>query len=112
MSDEVIPTPDAAPPVKRGRGRPKGSRNKVSKDAQRFFEKLWKRPEFRRKFLKDWDGGRLAPAVVVAAAHYAFGKPVDQVNINSDTPLAPTAVVLVLNGEQITSGDGDPGSGT
>ncbi len=90
--------------VKRGRGRPKGSRNKVSKKAQSFFQRLWTNPEFRKKFKQDWIAGKLQPQMYITGAQYAWGKPVDQVNINADTESAPTAFVLVVDGKALTPG--------
>ncbi len=103
MSDPQLP--------QRGRGRPKGSRNKVSKFAQTFFQRLWNNPEFRKKFKKDWIEGKLQPQMYIAGAQYAWGKPVEQVNVNSDSEQIPTSFVLVLNGKVLTPG-ADGGSDT
>ena len=90
--------------MKRPPGRPKGSKNKVSKEAQKFFARLWRDPEFRKRFTKEWRDGKVAPPLMVAAAHYAFGKPVEQVSIDGDAERAPTAFVLVLNGKALVPG--------
>ena len=103
---ELAASTEAAP-VKRGPGRPKGSRNRVSKDAQKFFQRLWKRPDFKRKFVRDWDAGKLSPQMYVMAAQYAWGKPVDQLNINAESDAGPTAFVLVLNGKRLMPDGGD-----
>lgn len=91
-------------PIKRGRGRPKGSRNKVSKEAQNFFRRLWSDKEFKKKFKKDWIEGKLAPQMYVTGAQYAWGKPVDQLNVNTDNPNEPTAFILVVDGKALTPG--------
>lgn len=105
---------DQTAPVKRRPGRPKGSRNKVSKDAQRFFGRLWKDPEFRKRFAKEWRELKVPPPLMVQAAHYAFGKPVEQLEVGGDgsgqSLLGP--VSIVINGKTYTSandrhGDGD-----
>jgi hypothetical protein len=110
VSEALMQTPDVLPPVKRGRGRPKGSRNKVSKKAQTFFQRLWNDKAFKTKFRKDWITGKLQPQMYITGAQYAFGKPVDQVNLNTESQQGPTAFVLIVDGKALvpTSGaDGD-----
>ena len=100
-SDALVPTPTAAVPEKRGRGRPKGSRNKVSKEAQDFCRRLTKNAEYRKKLREDFIHRKksIPPQLEQMIWAYAHGKPVDQVNINTDAERAPTAFVLVLNGQ-------------
>lgn len=94
-------------PVKRPRGRPKGSRNKVSKDAQRFFGRLWKDPEFRKRFTKEWRELKVAPPLMVQAAHYAFGKPVEQLEVEGPVGASLAGPIsIVINGKTYTSADG------
>jgi hypothetical protein len=100
-NDALIQTPGTTPPAKRGRGRPKGSRNKVSKEAQDFCRRLTKNPEYRKKLREDFIRRKksIPPQLEQMIWAYAHGKPVDQVNINTDAQQAPTAFVLVLNGQ-------------
>jgi hypothetical protein len=111
MSDELTTQPAGAAPVKRGRGRPKGSRNKVSKKAQRWFQRLWEDPEFKRKFKKDWIEGKLQPQMYITGAQYAYGKPVEQVNVSSDGEQVPSAFVLIVDGKALTPGADSNNSG-
>jgi hypothetical protein len=108
-NDALIPTPGAAPPEKRGRGRPKGSRNKVSREAQDFCRRLTKNPEYRKKLREDFIRRKksIPPQLEQMIWAYAHGKPVDQVNINTDTQQAPTAFVLVLNGQILVPARGE-----
>ena len=93
-------------PVKRGRGRPKGSRNKVSKEGQTFFRKLMKDPEFRRNYKKKWVALDLPPQHYVNGAAYAWGKPVEQIEVGGDgTAQASGPIVIVVNGKTYTSGN-------
>ncbi len=112
VMSEHLTTDGASVPQKRGRGRPKGSRNRVSKDAQKFFQRLWNNPDFKKKFRKDWIDGKLQPQMYVTGASYAWGKPVDQISIDAaEGDGGPTAFVLVLNGKALLP-DGDNSSGS
>jgi hypothetical protein len=89
---------------KRPPGRPKGSRNKVSKDAQRFFGRLWRDPEFRKRFVKEWRELKVPPPLMVQAAHYAFGKPVEQVEVEgTGGPSLIGPITITINGKTYTS---------
>src|SRR5688500_4026911 len=98
MNDELVAQPqsDGIPPVKRGRGRPKGARNKVSKEAQDFCRRLTKDPTYRKKLKEDWKRRKVPPAIEQLVWAYGHGKPVEQVNINGEGgEQAPTSFVLV-----------------
>ena len=107
MTGETGPADGVVPPVKRGRGRPKGSRNKVSKEAQTYFRRLLKDKEFRRRYAQKWRSLELSPQEYINGRAYAWGKPVDQISIDAEQPTMPTRVVLVVNGEPITADGGD-----
>ena len=109
MSGEIVHTPPAAPPVRRGPGRPKGSKNKVSKEAQDFCRRLTKDPSYRNKFKEDWKKRKVPPQIEALVWAYGHGKPVEQVNLNGDAEQAPTAFVLVVDGKALMPGspDGD-----
>lgn len=95
-------------PVKRGRGRPKGSRNKVSKEGQTFFRRLMKDKKFRENYKREWIELKLPPQHYINGAAYAWGKPVEQVEIGGDGSQPDNGpVVIVVNGKTYTSGSGD-----
>src|SRR5687767_13734722 len=92
---------DSQPP-KRPPGRPKGS-----KDARQFFGRLWKDAEFKKRFVKEWRSLKVPPNLMVAAAHYAFGKPVEQIEVGGDGAGPLTGpITIVVNGKTYTSADG------
>ena len=107
MSDELTTTPDSSetpPPMKRGRGRPKGSRNKVSKEAQTFCRRLTHDKLYRKKLKEDWKRRKVPPQIEALVWAYGHGKPVEQVNLNSDGEQTPTAFVLIVDGKALTPG--------
>jgi hypothetical protein len=112
MSDELttIDGADASqPPIKRGRGRPKGSRNKVSKAAQTFCRRLTNDKMYRKKFKEDWKRRKVPPQIEALVWAYGHGKPVEQVNLNGEGEQAPTAFVLIVDGKALTPGADDQG---
>lgn len=95
----------AGPIEKRGPGRPKGSRNKVSKEAQALCRRLIANPQYRKKFKEDWGKRAVPPQIEAMVWAYAHGKPVDQVNLNTvDGESAPKAFILVVDGKPLTPG--------
>lgn len=102
MSEIAPPAGDQ--PVKRGRGRPKGSRNKVSKEAQDFCRKLTKDADYRARLKKDWKIRKVPPQIEALVWAYGHGKPVEQVEVGGDGSQQPTAFVLVVDGKALTPG--------
>ena len=94
-------------PVKRGRGRPKGSRNKVSKEAAAFCRRLTKDKDYRIKFQADWKERKIPPQIETLVWAYAHGKPVEQIEVGGDgSAPASGPIVLVVNGKTYMSGNG------
>jgi hypothetical protein len=94
--------------VKRGRGRPKGARNKVSKEGQTFFRRLMKDKQFRDNYRRKWIALELPPQHYINGSAYAWGKPVEQVEIGGDGSQADNGpVVIMVSGKTYTSGSGD-----
>jgi hypothetical protein len=108
MTDALEPAEPQ--PLKRGRGRPKGSKNKVSKEAQDFCRRLTKDATYRKKFKEDWKKRKVPPQIEALVWAYGHGKPVEQVNVSGDAEQAPTAFVLIVDGKALTpnaDGSGD-----
>lgn len=91
---------------KRPRGRPKGSRNKVSKAGRTFATRIVNDAKYRERLLSQARLGQLAPAVQTALMAYAWGKPVDQVELETNQPNASALgpITIVINGKTYRSG--------
>ena len=70
-----------------GAGRPKGSRNKRNIDGEAYARAIVEDPEVRAQLLKQAQQGVLARVLVQMLFSYAFGKPVEVVDVgDSDSP--------------------------
>jgi hypothetical protein len=65
----------AAPDIPRRRGRPRGSRNRVTLEARAAAALVVDDPVYRARLLKRAREGKLSPAMEVALWHYAKGRP-------------------------------------
>jgi hypothetical protein len=95
--------------VKRPRGRPKGSRNKVTQEARDFCRRLTKDKEYRRKLREDFKRRKNVPPNIEAMVWaYGHGKPVEQIELDAPGGAGAAAgpITLVVNGKVYTSGDG------
>jgi hypothetical protein len=70
-----------APGNRFGRGRPKGSLNKVTAEAREMARALLQDPEYRENLVTRLRTGTVAPAVEVMLWNYAYGKPKDELAI-------------------------------
>src|SRR5687767_13204387 len=71
-----------------GRGRPKGSRNKVTAEAQAFARSIVEDPEYRQNLVAAARDRKLHPQVEVMLWNYAYGKPKDEVTLRLDMALS------------------------
>ena len=70
-----------------GAGRPKGSRNKRSLDGEAYARAIVEDATVRETLLKQAQQGVLSPDLVKTLFSYAFGKPVEVVDVdNGDSP--------------------------
>jgi hypothetical protein len=69
-------------------GRPKGVPNKVTREIKAFCQALFERPTFQRNLLKAWDNLTLEPQYRTLLTHYAFGKPAQALELNTNFDLA------------------------
>jgi hypothetical protein len=60
-------------------GRPKGTPNRVTRDAREFFVDIVNNPDYRQSLERRARAGKLAPAVECMLWFYAYGKPVQPV---------------------------------
>ena len=65
--------------LRRGGGRPKGVRNKVTVEAKRACAEIVDDPAYRAGLVRRARAGKLAPAVETMLWYYAKGKPTDTV---------------------------------
>ena len=63
-------------------GRPKGSKDKRTIEAQQLAARLVDDPDYRKKLLADMRVRKVAPAIEVMLWHYAYGKPKDMVEVD------------------------------
>jgi hypothetical protein len=99
---------------KRRPGRPNGSRNKVSKEAQNFFRRLLNDKDFQRNYKAKFKALDLSPQEYINARAYAWGKPVDQINLEASPDAAGALtgpITVVINGKTYGSGDGGSRTG-
>lgn len=99
------PNPTGARP----RGRPKGSKNKVSKEARDFCRRLTKDVAYRTKLREDLQRRKnVPPAVETMVWAYAHGKPVEQIELESHGGAGALSgpITIVVNGKTYTSGTG------
>ena len=64
-------------------GRPSGARNRVTREAHAFCERLVADPEYRTNFEARWRGGTLPPALEMMVWSYAIGKPQQSLEVTS-----------------------------
>ncbi|HMF11591.1 MAG TPA: DUF5681 domain-containing protein [Gemmataceae bacterium] len=62
-------------------GRPKGTRNKVTVDAQQTAAALVDDPIYRAKLARDLRGRKVPPLIEQMLWHYAKGKPKDELQV-------------------------------
>jgi len=67
-------------------GRPKGARNKATRDVKALCSTLVDDPAYLRKLRDRLLRGRIPPAVECLIWHYAKGKPKDTVKIEGGIP--------------------------
>ena len=68
-------------------GRPRGSRNQRIIDGEAYARAIVEDPEVRAQLLKQAQQGVLAADLVKTLLSYAFGKPVEVVDVdNGDSP--------------------------
>ena len=80
----------AAPGERRG-GRSKGTRNKRTVDGEAYARAIVEDQEVRAALLKQAQQGVLPPLLVQTLLAYAFGKPVEVVDVdNGDSPRSVT----------------------
>lgn len=73
------------PNLKAGPGRPKGSPNRAGREGREFAQRFVNDPEYRESLRRRVANDTLAPAVEVQLQHYAWGKPIDRVEISDTT---------------------------
>jgi hypothetical protein len=76
------------------RGRPKGVRNKVTRDVKALAAGILEDPLVQAKLLEPAQRGKLAPAVMGLLFHYAYGKPKETVALEARP--APARLVIVV----------------
>ena len=69
-------------------GRPKGAKNKATREIKAFAQQLFERPKFQKTLKKAWDDLTLDPAYRQLLTHYAFGKPATAIDLNLSFDLA------------------------
>ena len=60
-------------------GRPKGARNKSAGEAQKLCLRLVSDPDYRKRIKQRLVTGGLPPGIEAMLWHYAYGKPIEQV---------------------------------
>lgn len=93
--------------IKRPRGRPKGSKNKVTAEARAFCRRLTKDPKYRKKLREDLQRRKgVPPAVETMIWAYGHGKPVEQIELESSgDALLNGPITVVVNGKAYTTGN-------
>jgi len=71
------------PFVKGNSGRPKGAKNKASREIKAYVQELFERPKHQAMLKRHWDAGTLDPTIWRLLLHYAFGKPATTVSTDS-----------------------------
>ena len=66
------------------RGRPKGAQNKATLEVREFCRGLIDRREYQARLVQRWDAGRLPPLLEAMVWHYAYGKPVQAIDLNAN----------------------------
>jgi hypothetical protein len=82
--------PRGARPGERRGGRQVGSRNKRSLDGEAYARAIVEDVEVRAQMLKQAQQGVLAPELVKTLLSYAFGKPVEVVDVDNGDSTART----------------------
>lgn len=76
-----------------GPGRKKGVPNRATVEVKEAARAFLADPAGQAKLLEQYQRGKLHPSVLAMFYHYAFGKPAETVNLNSDDA-KPWVVVL------------------
>ena len=84
-----MPNPNSLRNLKRGGspGRPKGVPNKVTVEARDLAQKLLTEPTYCEKFKARLLAGELAPALEAMVWHYAYGKPIERIEVDAPEPV-------------------------
>jgi hypothetical protein len=68
-------------------GRPKGVPNKITVEARDLAQKLLDDPKYADGFKKRLLAGELAPALESMVWHYAYGKPIERLEVDAPEPV-------------------------
>ena len=79
--------------ARQGAGRPAGSRNKRTLEAQAVAKAIIEHPAVQARWLEQAIAGELSPTIVQLLCYYAWGKPVERVEHAGD---ADQPLTLVL----------------
>jgi len=69
-------------------GRPRGVKNKATREIKVFCQALFERPKFQKNLKKAWDNLTLEPGYRQLLTYYAFGKPPTALDLNVSFDLA------------------------
>lgn len=99
-------------PPNAGKGRPKGSLNKATRDVQEATRAFLSNPKGLKALELQYEEGKLPPAVWQTLMHYAYGKPKDTLALESPAPLEipilrTRADILAVLGEPDIDAGGD-----
>lgn len=78
-----MPTRNTSGLKRGGPGRPKGARNKATRDIKAWCQALFERPAFQKNVKKAWDDLTLDPSYRALLTHYAYGKPAQSVILDA-----------------------------
>lgn len=78
--------------IPRKPGRPKGSITKITRDVRALTQELFS-PIVWSRYQRELEDGTLAPQLQTVLLAYAFGKPVERVEVSNVTAL-PTPVLV------------------
>jgi hypothetical protein len=69
-----------------GKGRPRGTQNKVSAQAREFAQNILTSPEYRASLVRRIQQDDLPPVVETLLYHYAYGKPKERIEVSEAPP--------------------------
>ena len=90
--------------TRKGKGRPKGSENRLKLEHKEFLEQTLGDPEYQEKLKKRLYAGKLAPGMEALLWNYWKGKPAETVKMEVEAKRPPISVTVLPEAGEMAIG--------